>query len=465
VRLAELLADTPPARSICGARQLIRNSLESSGAKLIVVDDDPTGTQTVHGVRVYLRCSPDVLRDAMVGPDTTSFLSVNTRALPESDTRDLARRLGGDLAVAAESSGKDIFMASRSDSTLRGHYPAEVDSLVEGLGWKVDGVIIAPAFFEAGRYTVGDVHWVEQRGRVVPAAETEFARDPSFGYSNSDLKDWVVEKTGGRVTASQVVSVPLDAIRLGGPEAVMEILLGANNGVPVIVNAACYEDLEAVVLGLIETELRGRRFIYRTAAPFVKVRAGIADRPCLTRDEIGCETGAGIVAVGSYVEKTSAQLDALLASGLATGVEISVEAVVDERRREDEIARAAAEASRLMASGVTPAVFTSRSILKSGEASFLSTGKLIMDALCDAVAGVETRPSFVLAKGGITSMEIARVSLGISGAEVIGQIREGVAVWRAGLESRWPGVPYVVFPGNVGDDYAVRDTVALLSRI
>lgn len=461
MRLTELLDPLPPVRHIDGARHKIAARLADSRNRLIVVDDDPTGTQTVHGVQVYMDWATETLRRAMVSANATSFVSANTRALDENDVKKLAYEIGRNIRAAGDREHVNVLVASRSDSTLRGHFPCEVESLARGLGWECDGVILAPALFDAGRYTVGDMHWVDLGDQVVLAGETEFARDPTFAYQNSNLKHWVEEKTHGKVSAGEVVSVSVDEIRLGGPDAVAGKLASVAESTVVVVNAACYEDLEIFVLGLLAAEERGKRFIYRCAAPFVKVRGGIDDRPLLTAHDLAREPGPGLVVIGSYVAKTSRQLDALLNSGLACGVELRIERLLEESTRTREVTRLIEWVDGRLSSGESAAVYTSRDVLDRG-GDFLGVGKLIVASLCEVVAGLRVRPSFVLAKGGITSTEVARSGLGVSGASVLGQVLPAVSVWRLGPEARWPGVPYIVFPGNVGDDESVLDAVKIL---
>ena len=462
MNLAELTQNLPPARTVAEARAEIAKQLTESRTQLVVVDDDPTGTQTVHGVRVYMDWSHETLRQALTSGNTASFISANTRALKSDEVRELARTIGQHVREAARMENMNVVVASRSDSTLRGHFPCEVDSLLEGLEWDCDGIILAPGFFEAGRYTIDDVQWVASGDEVVPASETEFAKDPTFGYKNSSLPRWVEEKTQGAVRADQVRSIPLETTRTLGPEAVAAELMKASDKQPVVVNAACYEDLEVFMLGLLAAEARGKRFIYRCAAPFVKVRAGIQTRALLTSDEIGSADGPGLIVVGSYVGKTSRQLDSLIGAGLATGVELRAELLMDESRREPEIQRVAQWIDERMAARESVAVYTSRATVSSNDTHFLDIGSVIMSSLCRVVSSLSRRPGFLIAKGGITSMEVARLGLGIKGAAVLGQILDGVPVWRLGKEAKWTGIPYVVFPGNVGDDDALRDTVRAL---
>jgi uncharacterized protein YgbK (DUF1537 family) len=54
-------------------------------------------------------------------------------------------------------------------------------------------------------------------------------------------------------------------------------------------------------------------------------------------------------------------------------------------------------------------------------------------------------------------------ALGVVRATVLGQAAPGVPVWRTGPESRFPGLSYVIFPGNVGDVDTLRVIVEKLA--
>ena len=456
-----MLASVPAPRVIPGARSVIREALARSRSKLVVLDDDPTGTQTVHDVRVCMDWSAATLRAALARSDPMFFISTNSRSMSRPEAAALAHELGRGLRAAAEQVGTGVVVASRSDSTLRGHYPAEVDAIASELPSPPDGLILVPAFFDAGRYTIGNIHWVDMGGRLVPAHQTESARDPDFGYAHGDLREWVEEKTGGAVPAGAVVCISLDDIRRGGPDRVREILGTAHHGIPIVANAACDADLEVLALGVLSAEREGKVFIYRTSASFVKVRGGVDDRPLLTRSECGTGPGPGLVVAGSWVTRTTEQVGRLAASGRVVPVEVSVPLLISDRAREQEAARAASAASRALDGGTGALVYTSRARLDA--ADFLRAGRAIMTGLCDIVAAIRQRPGFLVAKGGITSIALARSALGCTEAEVLGQILKGVPVWRLGAGSRWSDVPYVVFPGNVGDEGALREVFDILS--
>ena len=460
--LSELLIHQPPAKPIPGARAEIRNALIASGKCLVVIDDDPTGMQTVQDVRVYMDWSVDTLQKAIASGAPVFFISINSRSLSPDKAKSLAFEVGTNLRQAVQNEKVKILLASRSDSTLRGHYPYEVDALLEGYGLKPDGIIFAPAFFEAGRYTVDDVHWADQGGEVVPISQTEFAYDPVFSFKNSNLKDWIEEKTHGAVKAANISSISLKRIRQQGPEAVTRSLLEVSNGIPVVVNGAGYDDYNSLCLGIQAAEEQGKVFIYRCSASFLKARGGFEDRALLTRYEMAPGQGPGLIVAGSYVNKTSQQLQQLLESGLAEGVEFKVGAINFEKTRDKEVGRVLQEVENKLAAGITTVLYTSRKLTVTEGRDFSEVSSRIMKSLCEAVGRIGTKPGYIIAKGGITSIEIARTALRVQETLALGQILPGVPVWRLGKEARWPDIPYVVFPGNVGDETALLKAVTTL---
>ncbi|MEN9935022.1 MAG: hypothetical protein RLZZ387_1601 [Chloroflexota bacterium] len=424
---------------------------------VVALDDDPTGTQTVHGVPVLTRWEPSALRAELERRPSALYVLTNSRSLPTAAAVALAEEVGRSLVLAAE--GLPIAVVSRSDSTLRGHFPAETDALAGALGG-FDATVLAPAFIPGGRYTIGDIHYAAEGDALVPAGQTEFARDAAFGYRASDLRQWVEEKTGGRVPASSVASVGIDDIRRGGPARVATILQGLPRGAVCVVNAASDRDLAVAALGALEAEAGGRRLLYRTAASFVPALAGIAPRPLLGLEELNLPPGGGLIVVGSYVPKSSGQLTELLTLPGVVGIELDVAALLDPVARAGAIARAVGQAEESLARGADVAVYTSRALVTGADAAgSLAIGRRVSEALVELVRRVAVRPRYLLAKGGITSSDVATEGLGVRRAEVLGQLLPGVPVWRSGPESLHPDLVYVVFPGNVGGPRAVADAV------
>jgi uncharacterized protein YgbK (DUF1537 family) len=458
----ETLAALPPeyAEDLRGS---IRARVEASGRALVVLDDDPTGTQTVHNVPVLTTWDVDALATELASGGAVFYILTNSRSLPAAGADALNREIGRNLLEASRRTGREVAVVSRSDSTLRGHFPGEVAALADALGGNFDGWLIVPFFLEWGRYTIDDVHWVAKGDQLIPAGQTPYARDAAFGYVHSNLKDWVAEKSGGRIDAASVASISLDDIRRGGPAAVTARLMDLHGGQCCVVNAASYRDLEVFVMGLLAAEGAGKRFLYRTAASFVQVRAGIAARPLLTAADLSTEGSGGLFVVGSYVPKTTAQLNRLLARPEITALEIPVAELLDDRRAAI-VGRIVDAVNRALGQGETTVIYTSRTYVgAAGGESDLSIGRQVSDALIDIVRGVEVRPRYLVAKGGITSSDVATQGLGVRRALVMGQILPGVPVWRTGPESRHPGLAYVVFPGNVGGDDALVEVVERLS--
>ncbi|MBW3631860.1 MAG: hydroxyacid dehydrogenase [Chloroflexi bacterium] len=449
-----------------GLEERVQAAVTASGKKVVALDDDPTGVQTVHDVAVLARWDSAALAAELGAAASLFFILTNSRAMPEDEARILNEVIAGRLIQASRQTGIPFAIASRSDSTLRGHFPAETDALAAALGG-VDGVLICPAFFEGGRVTADDVHFVRDGGRLIPASETEFARDATFGYRAKTLPGWVEEKTHGRTKAEDVIALTLEEIRTGGPDRVAERLGEVRNGQPIVVNALDYPDLWTVVLGLLRAEAEGKRFLYRTGASFVRARAGIAARPLLTRNDLlgpaAARPARGLVIVGSHVRRTTEQLEQLLVRPGIRGIEVKVTELLpgDEDRRR-EVWRARRQADDALAAGATPVVYTSRRVERPEGMDELDVARVVSDSLVSIVRGIEARPDFAVGKGGITSSDVGTRGLGAERVIVQGQVRPGVPVWRLGPESRFPGMPYVVFPGNVGGADTLAELVAEL---
>lgn len=453
----------PPAPE--GDFERVKDIVAAHAMKLVVLDDDPTGTQTVHGVDVLAEASPDLLDAALSDSRPCFYILTNSRSLPAAQAAALNRSIAAQLRQAAVRTDTRFCVVSRSDSTLRGHFDTEVGALQETLGSDVDATLVIPAFFEGGRYTIGGVHYVAEGERLVPAAETEFARDRTFGYRNSNLALWVEEKTAGRVRASDVINLPIEALRAAnGAEQVEAGLVAVPRGSVVVVNAACYRDLEVFVLGLLRAEAHGRRFLFRTAASFVRVRAGLDPRPLLTTAELsGTGSAGGLVVVGSYVSKSTAQLGRLLEVPGTLGIEMVVDRLSDPESARREVMRVSDLAASVIKAGTHAVVYTSRGPTSSvGSVGDLGAGKVVSRALVEVVRVLPLRPRFLVAKGGITSSDLAIEALGMRRALVLGQASPGVPVWEMGPETRFPGLRYVVWPGNVGGERSLAELVARL---
>ena len=448
-------------------RPAIRKQIKADGRKVVVLDDDPTGTQTVHGLPVLTEWSVEMLAAELQNDLPAFYILTNSRSLPLPEAQKLNADIGYKLTAAAKKTQRVFAVISRSDSTLRGHFPGEVAALSDALEQTFDGWMIIPFFLEGGRYTVDDVHYVDEAGRLVPAAQTEFAHDRAFGYASSNLCDWVAEKTGGQIAAKDVASVSIADLRSRGPQAVTDLLMTLGGGRCCVVNAASYRDLEVLVQGLLSAEARGKRFLYRTAASFVQVRTGISPRPLLAqRDLQMASASGGLIVVGSYVPRSTRQVKALLSATDMPQAEVNINALLTEGLRNNEIRRVAQKAEQALRQENDMVIFTGRQLVTGKDSgSNLHIGQNVSQGLIDIVRRIKTAPRYILAKGGITASDIVTRALNVKRAVVLGQILPGVPVWRLGEESRLAGLPFIVFPGNVGEDQALFEVVKQLKPI
>ncbi|KAJ1438731.1 hypothetical protein SESBI_03004 [Sesbania bispinosa] len=449
----------------------IQRLKESSSKILVVLDDDPTGTQTVHDIEVLTEWTIDSLIGQFRKSPKCFFILTNSRSLSSKKASILIKEICRNLDTAAKSVDNiDYTVVLRGDSTLRGHFPEEADAVISVLG-EMDAWIICPFFLQGGRYTIEDIHFVADSDMLVPAGDTEFAKDAAFGYKSSNLRDWVEEKTNGRILASSVVSISIHLLRKGGPDAVCQHLCSLQKGSICIVNAASERDMSVFALGMIKAELMGKRFLCRTAASFVSACIGIISKPPVLPKDLGIarERNGGLIVVGSYVPKTTKQVEELklLCGQFLRSIEVSVEklAMKPIEEREEEISRTAELADVYLKAHKDTLIMTSRNLITGKTASeSLDINFKVSSALVEIVKRITTKPRYIIAKGGITSSDLATKALGARCAKIVGQALAGVPLWQLGPESRHPGVPYIVFPGNVGDSRALAEVVKSWSR-
>ena len=443
----------------------IQAYLQEHQEKLVVIDDDPTGSQTVHDIPVLTKWDINTLRDELLNNLPAFYILTNTRGMSSEKARSINFEIGRNLHELSREMDTHVKCVSRSDSTLRGHFPAEVDALAEGLNDDLNAWLIIPTLLDGGRYTIDNVHYVADGDWLIPAGESVYARDATFGYNSSNLKEWVEEKTGGRTKSTQVHSVSLSDIRLGGPSAVQKRLLELPNGSICIINGVTLRDLEVFTLGVLSAESQGRRYIYRTGPSFVPVRIGMQPYPLLDRKQLllGSTKAGGLIVVGSYVPNTSRQLEFLQQKNLTSEIEVQAEKLIDVDQRKNEILRAAQQADQELSQGKDVLLFTSRTLITGDDAGkSLKIGQMISSGLIQILSETEVRPKYVLAKGGITSSDVATEWLCVKRAMVLGQLSRGISVWQLGPESLYDGMLYIVFPGNVGRPESLAEIISIL---
>lgn len=425
--------------------------------KIIVLDDDPTGSQTVHGCLLLARWDKETLREAIIDDSPLFFVLTNTRGMAAKPAAEITREVCKNLKTALaelKKGGRDInpILVSRSDSTLRGHYPVETDVIAEELG-PFDAHFLVPAFFEGGRLTRDSVHYLLVNGKETPVHQTEFARDSVFGYRYSYLPDYVEEKTAGRIKAAQVERFLLKDVRGDSMPRLMKL----HGNVCCVVDAETQDDLNRFADQLRAAASQGKRFLFRSAASLLTALARLPGQPVAAQDMAKYVRGGrpGAVIVGSHVKKTTLQLEQLLKMPGVAPIEVDVEQLPGNR--DVLLAEIVRRCEQSHAAGNTPVVFTSRSEkVFSDQATRLAFGDTVSAFLMDVVRNLPKTLGFLISKGGITSNDVLSSGLALRTSRVVGQILPGCSVVCCPSDHpRYPDLPVVIFPGNVGDEQAL----------
>lgn len=436
-----------------------------SNTKIIALDDDPTGSQTVHGCLLLTRWDVDSLRQALRDESPLFFILTNTRGMDADRAAAITREVCISLRQALDqeaAEGRPVLplLVSRSDSTLRGHYPVETDVIAAELG-PFDAHFLVPAFIQAGRITVDATHYVIQDGKPVPAHETEFAKDSVFAFKNSHLPAYVEEKTRGRIPAHAVQTILLADLQAG----LHERLLGLHDNACVCVDARTQEDLDLLADAVLSAVAQGKRFLFRSAASLLTSLARLPPQP-VAPEAMSAFVRAGrpgAIVVGSHVRKTTEQLTVLLGQPGTVGVEIDVNRL--PQARTELLAQTSTEVARIHAAGLTPVIYTSRSERQfRDQATRLAFGETVSGLLMDVIRGLPDDIGYLISKGGITSNDTLSQGLALATSRVLGQILTGCSVIRCpSNHPRFPDLPVVIFPGNVGDSQSLAEAYRRLT--
>ena len=395
--------------------------------KMVVLDDDPTGIQTVHGCLLVTQWDEEHVRLGFEDAAPFFYILTNTRAMTREEAARVTREAMETLVRVNEHFGYRLIIVSRSDSCLRGHFPLETDVMRTVLHEHGETVFhqtpFCPAFIEAGRVTIDGIHYMKDGGKLIPVSDTEFARDNVFAYHTSVLTDYIREK-------------------------------GADPDDYTIVNAQGYDELRAFAKTIL-CEESTEHVIIRSSSSLPKAIAGIPDKPLLDRSILK-QAGVGCFVVGSHVKKTTLQLEQLLQAEGTCAIEVDVQRILDDA---EALAQETTDTIRqIVENHLTPVVYTSRQEIRLDDANQRQhLGQQVSDFLVDIVRKLPFTPSYLVGKGGITSHDILTKGLGIKTARVLGPIINSVPCVMA------HDFPYIIFPGNVGNERSLRDVYEKLA--
>ncbi len=445
-------------------------SLQSPAPKIIVLDDDPTGSQTVHSCLLLMQWDVETLRLGLRDSAPIFFVLTNTRSLTPDHARTITREVCQNLRQAIElEQVKDFLVVSRSDSTLRGHYPVETDAIADELG-PFDAHFLVPAFFEGGRTTIDSIHYLNVNGIDTPVHQTEFANDSVFHYSHSYLPDYVEEKTAGRIKASQVDRFILQDIRVG----VIDRLKALTNNQCACVDGSVQSDLDHFAADILAAAQSGKRFLFRSAASILTALAKLPPQP-IAPDEMATYVRfgkPGAVLVGSHVAKTTEQLKELLKVPGAIGIEVEIQRLVSAPTLisvefQQMLAEIVEKTATIHTAGQTPVIYTSREELTFEDAETrLRFGECVSSLLMEILKQLPSTLGFLISKGGITSNDTLSQGLSLRTVRLLGQVSPGVSmVCTEKTHPQFPELPVVLFPGNVGDPLALATVYRRLSEM
>jgi uncharacterized protein YgbK (DUF1537 family) len=434
--------------------------------KIIVLDDDPTGSQTVHSCLLLMQWDVETLRIGLTDAAPIFFVLTNTRSLTPDKAAATTREVCQNLKQAIVAAGtQDFLVVSRSDSTLRGHYPIETDVIAEELG-PFDAHFLTPAFFEGGRTTRDSIHYLNVNGVDTPVHETEFARDSVFGYRHSYLPDYVAEKTSGRIAAESVERFLLADIRAG----VLERLLKLHDNQCGVVDAETQADLNRFAQDILTAASQGKRFLFRSAASLLTALANLPPQPIAPEAmaQYVRQGKPGAVIVGSHVKKTTEQLMQLLQAAGTVGIELEVARLLDRAtdQRSVLLEEAIVQVNAAHADGKTPVIYTSRQELTFEDVQTrLDFGEAVSTLLMEILRNLPADIGFLISKGGITSNDTLSTGLALRTARLLGQVLAGVSMVHTPADHpQFSDLPVVLFPGNVGDANALATVYQRLSK-
>lgn len=389
--------------------------------KMVVLDDDPTGIQTVHGCLLITQWDEESIRLGFSDSQPFFYILTNTRAMTRDEAARVTREAMEAVIKVNEDYGYRLIIVSRSDSCLRGHFPLETDVMrqcLESHGYAVaDKTLFCPAFIEAGRVTIDGVHYLkEEDGHLIPVSETEFARDNVFAYHTSVLTEYIKEK-------------------------------GANPDDYEIINAQSYDELQAAA-----QRICSQGSIIRSSSSLPKAISGIPDIPLLDKRILSPQANTPpLFVIGSHVQKTTRQLECLLQAEGTCGIEVDVQRILDDA---DALMLETLDVIKQVVDNyLTPVLYTSRQEIRLTDADQRQhLGQQVSDFLVACVRRMPFTPSYLVGKGGITSHDILTKGLGIKSARVLGQIVNSVPCVMTPS-----GFPYIIFPGNVGNENSLRE--------
>ncbi len=445
--------------------------------KIIIFDDDPTGSQTVYGCPLLLNWDEQTLEKAFKLSSPLIFILANTRSLSSVFAEKKIREICSSLKRFFLIQGyykDDFFYISRGDSTLRGHGVLEPETLDEELG-PFHATFHIPAFFEGGRTTEDGIHYLNG----IPVHKTDFGRDKIFGFSTSDLAKWIEEKSLGKIQAKNILHLEIKQLEMAlnnedDFESLLSFLSKLENNISVVVDAISPNHLE-VLANAIKIISKEKRFLFRTAASFINSLSGLQSNPKSTLDlvslkskNIDFEYKPGLIMIGSHVQLATDQLEVLLKDNCCEGLEIPVRKLADIFSLEyskTEILELEemlfSKINNILDRKKIPVLYTTREEMKFSSHSIrMKFGLELAEFMAILVGKIANKLGYIISKGGITTQLLLQKGLNYDQVILKGQILPGLSIVQNNSDQN--NLPVVTFPGNLGDKKTLLESFRLM---
>ena len=430
--------------------------------KFVVIDDDPTGSQTVHDCLLLLKWDCSTLVKGFESKSNLFFILANTRSLSENDAKSTIKEICKNLknVITSQAYEEEIIFISRGDSTLRGHNYLEPIALNSCLG-PFDATFHIPAFIEGKRLTTNGAHFVDK----TPISQTIFAKDKIFGYETSNVKKLLFQQSKSQINFEDIQNLFFSDIEMLNDEEnniVFKTLKNLNNNKHVVVDVENYSQLKKFSL-VIKKLIKQKKFLFRTAASFI---SSISEKKSFSQSEIFFSNLRirnkeksflpGLIIVGSYVELSTIQLNNLLEISNCNPVELDVfeffkitSSDNNQKRRNLFKNKFLKEIRFSFEKGKTPVLFTSRKFMSLDASELFNFYNVLACFIAELVADLKYEIGYLISKGGITTNLILSNGLNADYVYLEGQILTGISVVTCNLKNG-EKLPVVTHPGNIG---------------
>ena len=447
--------------------------------KIIIIDDDPTGSQTVNGCNLILRWDYETLLKGLKDSSNLLFILANTRSLSKEDVKIRLKEICSALREIMNHSSfaeEDFVLISRGDSTLRGHNFIEPYIINELLG-PFDATFYIPAFIEGNRTTVNGNHFVDN----IPIHKTIFSKDKIFGFNTSNIKELIYEQSNYQLDFNNVENIfikDFEVLETNQPSKLFMHIEKLKNNKKVIVDSMDYSQLDKFS-SIVKSLLKKKKFLFRSAASFISSLSNVKQIQKdhiyfsqLRRKNNNDEAMKGLIVVGSHVELSTLQLNKVLDISLCQPIEINVFKLYEFFKLGDNLNQINSLKELILNSirqnlsrDSIPVLYTSREIISPTNENDLIHFQLFLSAfIAKIVSAVKNEIGYLISKGGITTNAIISEGLKADSVYLEGQILPGVSLVTFNLLKQKGKLPIVTFPGNMGNKMSLVQALEILEN-